>query len=69
MREIEKVNGIEVFKQNKIVSYLLDTNPHTDLNIIWKLHRRGIFTDKEIKEFYQLIGYSISGYNEIFEVN
>lgn len=67
MREIitDKYN-CQRYKSNKIVRYLLDTHTTVDLNLIVKLHQSDFFTKEDIKEFYQLIGYSVSGYEDIF---
>ena len=66
MREKETINGVERFKQNGIVRYLLDTHKDCDLNLIWKLCESGLFSKEDLQEFYELIGYTISGYEEIF---
>lgn len=63
MREI--IDGR--FKMNKIVRYLLDTHSQpVDLNLIWKLTDNNIFDIEDLKELYQLIGYSEGGYYEVF---
>lgn len=36
-----------------------------DLNLLWM--RRDLYSLDEFQELYQLIGYSISGYEEIFD--
>jgi len=56
--------GVERFKPNRIVGFLLDWG-NTDLNQIWKMRARGLFSTEELREFYQLIGYSVSGYEEL----
>ena len=54
------------FERNRIVRFLLDDAP-TDMNKLWKMRDGGLFTLEEMREFYQLIGYSTEGYEEIFE--
>lgn len=54
------------FKQNRIVRYLLEMGPH-DMNDVVRLANIDFFTRDELKEFYQLIGYSLNDYVEIFE--
>ena len=56
------------FKPNRIVRDLLDK--HMDLNEIWKRSLDvGGYTMEELKEFYQLIGYSLYGYWAVFCFN
>ena len=68
MREIITKNGERRFKRNRIVRMLLD-GIQMDMNKIWQLYESNIFTKEEIQEFYQIIGYSIQGYNDIFGEN
>jgi hypothetical protein len=58
--------GTERFKPNMIIRYLLEHCEHVDLNRIWRMQQQGFFTDAEMREFYQLINYSVDGYEEIF---
>lgn len=70
-REIIIINGIEGFRGNGLVRYVL-SNSEIGLDELWTLYKSGLTTEEEIKEFYQLIGYSLTGYHEIFpdgEVN
>ena len=70
-RPVEKDDqGVPRFLENRVVRHLLDeaSQGHKcDLNQLWYLcgcmHR---FTQAEMREFYQLIGYSTDGYGEIF---
>ena len=61
-------HGTERFKPNKVVEYILlrGTRDGADMNTLWIMYNTGFFTLEEMKEFYQLINYSISGYEEIF---
>lgn len=52
----EEVNGVIRFKENKIVTYLLD-NGGIDMNNLAVID----FTDEDREQFAQLIGYSLSG--------
>lgn len=65
MREIIEEDGVRRFKANRIVDWCLDNQ--TDLNQISVMVDKKIFTREELKEFYQLLGYSVDGYEEIFE--
>jgi len=66
MREvITDDSGTKMFRPNRIVCLLKETGQF-DLNMLWRLYESGLFTEEEMREFYQLIGYSVSGYYEIF---
>ena len=57
----------ERYKQNRVVRYLLITST-ADLNQLWEMYElNDLFSLEEMKEFYKLIGYSKSGFNEIFD--
>ena len=60
------VAGQPRFQPNKVVRHLLDTSP-TDLNKLWVLFSSGVFTVEDMRQFYQLIGYSVDGFAEVFE--
>lgn len=67
MRPIKKdEDGIRRFEANRIIRMLLDASS-MDLNQIWNLHSNAMISEEEIQEFYQLIGYTLSGYMELFE--
>lgn len=57
----ELVNGVERFKQNAIVRYLLENGPD-DLNYLATIP----FSLEDRKQFYQLIGYSVCGFCDLF---
>ena len=63
---IEDYDKTKRFEMNRIIRFLLDSNDNVDLNKIWKYHEGELFNHEELKEFYQLIGYTVNGYNEIF---
>lgn len=54
------------FEQNSIVRFLLDNRGH-DLNQIWRMFGSGMFPLEDLEQFYQLIGYSVSGFGEMSE--
>jgi hypothetical protein len=60
------------FRSNRVVRYLLDEATEgrkCDMKHLWRLYSRlGTFTEAEMREFYQLIGYSQSGFDEVFDV-
>ena len=65
IQPIEKdKHGILRFKENKIVSYLLD-NGKISLNKIAVMD----FSREDRQQFAQLIGYSLSGYSELSYVD
>ena len=53
-------NGTERFKRNSIVRYLLDAGP-IDLNQLAIIP----FSEEDRRQFAQLIGYSLCGYEEL----
>jgi len=60
---------VPAFQQNRIVRALLDAASHgkkLDLNDIWGSAGQGAYCKDEMLEFYRLIGYTMSGYGEIF---
>ena len=56
--------GVIRFKRNRIVCFLLD-NGSFDMNKLWLLLGSGLFPIEDMEQFYQLIGYSVSGFGEI----
>jgi len=57
---------VQRYHGNRIVRYLLDTSDKVNLNQIWMMYHNSLFTEDEMKEFYKMIGYSLTDYNEIF---
>ena len=53
------------FQMNRLVRDLLEVAPW-DLNKIWVLYREGHYTEREMQEFYQQLGYSVDGYLEVW---
>lgn len=63
------VDGVQRFPQNRIIRDLLDAATETgkiDLNLIADRSHFKVYTGAERRELYRLIGYSVSGYCEIF---
>lgn len=58
---IEVINGVRRFKKNLIVRTVLDFCT-LDLNALSKMP----FDIEDRKQFYQLIGYSVDGYHDLF---
>jgi hypothetical protein len=60
MQPIVLVDGIVRFKRNAVVDWLL-CNGYIDLNKIptWNL------PVEDVEQFWQLLGYSVSGYGEL----
>ena len=58
-------DGQHRFRRNAVVRYLYDfaREEGLGLNELAKVP----FSDDDWQQFYQLIGYSVDGYNEIFE--
>lgn len=59
---IKDANGIIRFKANTIVRYLIDVEPW--LNRLAEME----FAEEDWIQFYQLIGYSVSGFNELSKI-
>jgi len=62
------VGGIIRFKQNKVVDFLLECareGKKFDLNALWILYHRKLFSIEDMVQLYQLIGYSVSGFGDI----
>jgi argininosuccinate synthase len=57
----------DTYKGNKIVRFLLEMCDSVDINRLWRLTDKGLFTKEELIEFYKMIGYSREGMNELFE--
>lgn len=57
-------DGIVRFKHNSVVRFLLDTSSF-DMNKLWRMLGSGIFSIEDMEQFYQLIGYSVSGFGEM----
>jgi len=60
---------VPAFRPNRIVEDLLDAaskGVKFDLNAIWGQAFKGAYCKEEMLEFYRLIGYTMSGYSEIF---
>ena len=64
IQPIIDVNGVHRFKENKIVSALLDTGI-LDMNAIARLE----FSTEDREQFAQLIGYSVDGFSELSYVS
>ena len=69
---IEDESGVYRFKSNKLIRWLID-NAHecgrkcpVNLNSMAIAYDHGVFTLEEYMKFYQDLGYSLSGFMEIF---
>lgn len=68
--EREDDDKVPAFRSNRIVRDVLDAataGRKYSLNDIWMLAGQGGYCKDEMLEFYRLIGYTMSGYSEIFE--
>lgn len=54
--------GVIRFKKNAVARFLLDTSQY-DLNKLWTMD----FPAEDWAQFYQLIGYSVGGFGEMFD--
>jgi hypothetical protein len=64
MQPVEYVDRVIRFKKNKVVRYLLDAGG-IDLNAIVGAFKREGFSVEDMEQFYQLIGYSVSGFGDL----
>ncbi|KKW12847.1 MAG: hypothetical protein UY48_C0008G0022 [Candidatus Gottesmanbacteria bacterium GW2011_GWB1_49_7] len=61
IQPLEKdTHGVLRFKRNEVVCYLLDNGPF-DLNQLAMM----VFSQEDREQFAQLIGYSLSGFNDL----
>jgi hypothetical protein len=58
--------GIICFKPNLVVRYLLDAGG-VDLNTLAAI--RYLYPQADWEQFYQLIGYSVSGYGDLSSIS
>jgi hypothetical protein len=66
MQPVINVKGVHRFKENKLVSYLLD-NGGIDMNHLSTVG--DLFTQEDKEQFAQLIGYSVCGFGELSYVS
>ncbi len=66
MRKREQIGDREYFIGNKVVAFMFEMNDNIDFNKLWSLVNRRVLSKEDLEEFYQLIGYSIDGYEELF---
>ena len=59
-------NGVARFKENQVVRYFVDEG-NLSLNDLARESDR--FTQQDLEQFFQLIGYSVSGYGELSYVS
>jgi len=62
---VEDDDGVLRYRENKVVSWLRESRNQC-MNEIAVMHQRGMFTLEDMMEFYRLIGYSLSGFEEIW---
>lgn len=65
--KIVEVDGRLRYKTNRVVRFMLNANGKCDLNLIWCAYDSGAFSLEEMLEFYRLIGYSLDGFEEVWE--
>lgn len=65
MRSIElDALGTARFRKNTIVAWLVE-NGHVSLNSIIENSPKGGWPQEDIEEFWQMLGYSVSGYGDL----
>jgi hypothetical protein len=67
---IDEVGGVIRYRRNRIINDLVmaanDGKVGLDLNRITVKVARGEYTEAERAELYRLIGYSVSGFEDVF---
>jgi len=58
--------GVQRFQKNNLYGYLINSGM-VDLNELSCAYQNGSFTREEYMEFYRGIGYSVSGFCDIFD--
>jgi len=73
MRPIEtSSDGTRRFVGNSVVRYVLAQavrRKKCNLDHLSAVSESGAFTESEMREFYQLIGFSVRGYQQLFDVD
>jgi predicted nucleic acid-binding protein len=58
------------FKHNALMSAMVEEDGfRVSLNDVWVKYARKRFTKEELMKFYMQIGYSLCGFNDIFDSN
>ena len=58
-------DGVQRFKVNAVVRYLLDANGKIDMNALRLVYNTGGISRRDYAEFHMLIGYSVDGFSEL----
>ena len=65
MQPVLLVEGVVRFRENKIVRHLLDHSQSKGYGLNQLAIIRELFSADDWEQFYQLIGYSVSGYGDL----
>ena len=60
---IQDEQGVLRYKQNPLVCWL---SGHIDLNEMWRSYGQGTWSREAFMQFYRDIGYSLSGFEEVW---
>lgn len=55
--------GVLRYQENPLTCYLLE---HVSVNDMWLLYRRKAWSREQFMQFYRDIGYSLSGFEEVW---
>jgi hypothetical protein len=58
-------DGVLRYRENKVIGWLQERGGSV-MNEVAVMHQRGLFSMEDMMEFYRLIGYSLSGFEEIW---
>jgi hypothetical protein len=64
MQPLAVEDGTVRFKANKIVDWLWRSGA-VDLNKLIAMYHSGMISQEDVTQFWQLLGYSVSGYGEL----
>lgn len=62
---VKDEEGTLRYQENTLITWLHDIY-HIDMNNLWVAYRRKVFTRDEFMQFYRDIGYSLSGFEEVW---
>lgn len=58
-------HGVLRYRENKVIDWLVKKD--RTLNEMAVLHARGFFSTEDMMEVYRLIGYSLDGFEEVWQ--
>lgn len=65
-RIVEDEHGVYRYEKNKLIDWLFQTGK-VDLNAMRVAYCHGAFSREEYMQFYRDMGYSLTGFEEVFD--